>query len=352
MKFDIITIGTATQDVFMPSSTFKIIDDSKCLKNIGFITGKAHCLPLGSKIQIKEPVFATGGGATNAAVTFSRQGFKTAALFKMGNDITGEEVVKKLKKEKVFPLAIRDKKLKTDYSVIFLSPDGERTILNYRGASVNLKTEEIPLQSLKNSWAYVSPGKISFSIIEKLFSYFAKNKIFIAFNPSKYYLDMGMKKLKPLLNKTKIVLLNREEASHLTKIPYGKEKKIFKRLDEAVKGIAVMTEGPKGVVISDGKTIYRAGIFPSGGRSASGGKNKKVVDRTGAGDAFGSGFTAGLMKEGYFNEKSIKYAIRLGLANATSVIEYVGAKRGILSKSEFEKSSRWKKIAIKTAKLN
>ena len=103
----------------------------------------------------------------------------------------------------------------------------------------------------------------------------------------------------------------------------------FWHLDKAVKGIAVVTEGQKGLVVSDGKKVFRAGIF----------KNKKVIDRTGAGDSFGSGFVAGLMRK-----NNIEYAIRLGLANAASVVEHFGAKEGIITKAEFEKSSRWKKI--------
>jgi len=345
MKFDIITIGSATRDVFLPSSAFKIVNDPKRLKKLGFITGKAQCLPLGGKVQIEEPVFATGGGATNAAVTFSRQGFKTASLFKIGSDISAEEVVKEMKKEKISLFLVRDKKLKTDYSAIFLSQNGERTILNYRGASANLKAEEIPFKSLDASWAYISPGKISFSVMGKIFSFLAQKNISIAFNPSKHYLEMGIKKLEPFLNKTKVVLLNREEASYLTNINYNREKEIFKRLDEVVLGIAVMTEGPKGLIVSDGKTLYHCGTF----------RNGKVVDRTGAGDAFGSGFVAGLIEKSNlqsknFSEKEIAYAIRLGLANATSVIEHIGGKEGIITKSEFKKP-RWKDIKIKTVNL-
>ena len=66
-----------------------------------------------------------------------------------------------------------------------------------------------------------------------------------------------------------------------------------------------------------------------------------MVDRTGAGDAFGSGFVAGLIQA-----SRIEYAIRLGSANATSVVEYVGAKKGIVTKNDFEKSSRWKNFKI------
>jgi sugar/nucleoside kinase (ribokinase family) len=297
---------------------------------------KCQCLPLGAKMEISEPVFATGGGATNAAVTFARQGFKTASLFKIGKDLAGEEVIREMKKEKVSALEIKDGKLKTDYSAILVADSGERTILNYRGASANLKESEIPFNSLSAKWVYVSPGNLPFETIKKIFSHFSKNGANIAFNPSRRYLDMGIKKLEPLLNMTKVVLLNREEASELTGITYEKEKELFERLDKAVKGIAVMTEGPKGLVISDGKTVYRGGIF----------KNKKIVDRTGAGDSFGSGFVAGLMRK-----NNIEYAIRLGLANATSVIEHFGAKKGIISKSEFQTSKRWKSIRIVSKRI-
>ena len=98
-----------------------------------------------------------------------------------------------------------------------------------------------------------------------------------------------------------------------------------------MKGIVVMTKGPQGVAVSDGKMIWQAGSF----------KEKKMVDRTGAGDAFGSGFVAGLIQA-----SRIEYAIRLGSANATSVVEYVGAKKGIVTKNDFEKSSRWKNFKI------
>jgi sugar/nucleoside kinase (ribokinase family) len=315
MKFDVITIGTATMDVFLESPAKT--------------EGKCQCLELGAKMEISEPVFSTGGGATNAAVTFARQGFKAASLFKIGRDLAGEEVLREMKKEKVSALAVKDGKLKTDYSAILVANGGERTILNYRGASADLKESEIPFGSLNAKWAYVSPGNLPLETIKKIFSHFSKIGASIAFNPSRKYLDIGIKKLEPLFNMSEVVLLNREEASELTGIPYGKEKELFARLDKAVKGIAVMTEGQKGLVVSDGKTVYRAGIF----------KNKKVVDRTGAGDSFGSGFVAGLMRK-----NNIEYAIRLGLANAASVVEHFGAKEGIIMKSEFDNSPRWKKI--------
>jgi sugar/nucleoside kinase (ribokinase family) len=96
-----------------------------------------------------------------------------------------------------------------------------------------------------------------------------------------------------------------------------------------------MTKGPEGVIASDGKNIYKAGIF----------KEKRHIDRTGAGDAFGSGFIAGIIRTGRVEE-----AIRLGTANSTSIVEKFGAKNGILTTKEFNKG-RWKKFKIIKSKL-
>lgn len=343
--FDIITIGTATRDVFLTSPVFKVLRDKKHLPKIGFPTGVAQCFALGGKIEVDEPIFTMGGGAANSATTFSRQGFKTAALIKIGKDHRSKNILKELRKEKIVPLAVWEKNKTTAFSTIILTKSGERTILVYRGASEDLKTKEIPFARLQARWAFISPGKIPYPVIEKLFNHFSKNKTLIAFNPSRYYLEMGIKKLKLLLNKTKVAIFNREEASNLTGIDYKKEKGIFKKLDKVIDGIAIMTEGNKGVLISDGKNIYSAGIFKG-----------KLVDRNGAGDAFGSGFVAGLMHKNLKSETHnlkpiIEYAIRLGSANATSVIGKIGAQEGILTKKEFEKSPRWKSLKIKITKI-
>lgn len=345
--FDIITIGTATRDIFLFSPLFRIVKDPKHLKKIGFPTGEAQCFALGGKIEIGKPILITGGGACNTAVTFSRQGLKSAALVKLGMDEAAGDILGKFNKEKITPFAIREKNAATAYSIVLLAPSGERTILVYRGASENLKIKEIPLSKLKTRWVYISSGKIYLETLKKIFDYFAKQKTLIAFHPSKHSIEAGPGKLKPLLAKSKAVILNREEAAYLIGEDYHNEKEIFKKLDKVVPGITVMTDGPNGVSVSDGFNVYKAGIF----------KEKKIIDRTGAGDAFGSGFVAGLIQKkekcvkGLCQINNVEYAIRLGSANATSVVEHIGAKEGILTKSGFEKNKRWQKLPIKIKKL-
>jgi ribokinase len=362
-----------------------MVRDPKHLKRLGFRTGEAQCFALGAKIEVQKPILTVGGGAANAAVTFSRQGFKAASLFKVGRDDNGRAILAGLESERLIPLPLFDSQIGTAYSVILLMSSGERTILNYRGAADDIKQKELPFRKLMAKWAYISPGRIPLKIMTTILRQLKRNKTFIAMNPSKYYLRLGIRRLKPILDALQVIIVNREEASYLTGFGYEEEQKIFKKFDELVKGIAVLTDGPKGVLVSDGRKIYSAGVY----------KDKKIVDRTGAGDAFGSGFLAGLMRKisnfpacadlsavptaqagasagrqfprlrrglpdgqvGFggqaisnFKEDDIKYAIRLGSANATSVVEQIGAQAGILRKPDFH-SRRWEKLPIRIMSL-
>lgn len=347
--FDCLTIGTATKDIFIKSDAFKVLRDPAHLEKLGFKTGEAECFALGGKIEVAEPVATCGGGAANAAITFARQGLKTGALVKLGEDEAGESVIKTLKKDKVVALPLLSADKGTAFSVILLSGEGERTILNYRGASEEVGKQEVPFKKLKARWAYIVPGRIPFSTISLIVAHLKSQGTRVAMNPSKHYIEMGAKQLKPILSRLDVVIMNREEASYLTGVKYEDEKKIFRKLDELVDGIAVMTDGPNGALVSDGENVFSAGIY----------KNQKVVDRTGAGDAFGSGFIAGLMrskpvsKNGVvtFSPEAIETAIRLASANATSVVEVVGAQPGILKKNDFEGQRRWKILKIKRSTI-
>ncbi len=362
-----LTVGTATRDVFIQSQLFKVVHDPTHLEKLGFPTGEAQCFALGGKIEVGRPAFTIGGGAANAAVTFSRQGFKAEALIKIGRDPSGRDVISHLKDEKVGVRAVLDSKAGTAYSAILLSPGGERTILNYRGASEDLRLNDFSTNTFKVQVGYIVPGRIPFEVIKKIVQKLRVNGAFVAMNPSKYYLEMGAKKLKPIFDNLDLILVNREEGAYLTGAKYEDERGIFKKFDKLVRGLAVMTDGPKGVMVSDGQKIYQAGIY----------KEKKIVDRTGAGDAFGSGFAAGLLRQVSsilekkskisngagkyqvssnrnqfkFNTEAIEYAIRLGSANATSVVEAIGAEPGILTQKQFKNETRWGDLKIKVEEI-
>lgn len=339
---DVLTIGSVTTDTFIQADFLKTITDPKHLSHIGFRSGKAQCFSLGSKIEISNPIVTIGGGAYNSAVTFSRSGFKTASLFNIGDDNFGKNIISSAKKEKIFPLAIVDNKKNTGSSIILLDKNGERTILVYRGCSGQIERNEIPLSKLKAKWTYISPGSISLNVLKTIISKLHKNGSCIAINPSKDLIKSGISKIKPILNLCKVVILNREEASYLTGIPYQNSKEIFKKMDQYVKGLVLVTDGSKGATVSDGYVMWSVGTF----------KEKKVIDRTGAGDAFGSAFVAGLLDfececlSGRCNIDAVAYSLKRASANATSVIEKIGANSGILTKKEFISNHRWNKLKI------
>jgi ribokinase len=335
--FDVLTIGTATRDTFLRSDAFKIIKDPKHLEKLGFVSGEAECLPLGGKVEVERPIETIGGGAANAAVTFARWGFTTGAVIQIGNDSNGKAILATLQKEKVKVLASIETKEGTGCSTLLLAKNGERTILHYRGASKDLALHGRSLTSLRSRAVYIAPGNIQFSVMRKIVTHFKKQGALIAMNPSKYYLE-HRSEMRPMLQLIDVVLMNREEGAYLTGAKFEDEKTIFRRFDALVPGLALMTDGPHGVMVSDGTRFYSAGVF----------KEKKLVDRTGSGDAFGSGFVAGLLshRQGQrFSKEAIEYALRVGSANATSVVEYVGAEVGILRKAALS-SSRFKKFAI------
>ena len=141
--YDVITIGTVTRDVFLKSGDFEVV------KNSNYRTGRAGCFVLGTKLEIPKVAIASGGGGTNAAVSFSRQGFKTGCIGRIGNDEIGKEIIEELKQEGVDSLFQIDKEYDTAYSTILVAADGERTILEYRGANDYINEKEIKWNKLK-----------------------------------------------------------------------------------------------------------------------------------------------------------------------------------------------------------
>lgn len=325
--FDIISIGSATRDVFISVVDFKAIDMAQ------FSTGKGLCFPLGSKIEIKKIVFSSGGGGTNAAVTFVRQGLSTACVGVVGNDLNGQEVLSELTKEGIevryFQKHNDDN---TAYSVILVDFSGERTILSYKGEGQHFDVEKIAFDQLQTKWLFLDSLGGHYDLLEKSVNWAVANGIKLATNPGGKELEHGLEKLKPLLKNFSIVIMNQEEAAKLSGIDYKKEEDIFNFMDEIIGGIFVMTKGSEGVIVSDRKNIYKAGVPDS-----------PVIERTGAGDAFASGFVSE-----YMRSEDITKAIQFGTANASSVVAQYGGKAGILKKDDW---GQWPLVKVGQTQL-
>ncbi len=308
--FDIITFGSATKDIFLRMSQGVVKDCDE------FVAQKGICFPLGSKAKVEDIYFTSGGGGTNTAVTFAKQGFSVAYCGKIGDDNPGEYILKELDHYRVSKELVSTIKEKpTNHSVIIDVPENDRTIFVYRGASNLHSLNDADENNLKAKWFYIAPS--TFSLLSDAIEYARDNEIKVMVNPSKDCLKN--EKIKELLKNVDILIMNMEEASILTGISYNNRKDILEKISLFCKGIIIVTQGVEGVFAYDHKYFYKTKPLIT-----------TAVDRTGAGDSFGSGFLSGFIKNG-----DIEEGLNLGIANSTSCLQKKGAKHGLLSKDDY-----------------
>jgi ribokinase len=311
--YDIITLGSATMDVFIETekntATMVQVDG----KDQPFITYHS-----GEKILIKHLQFEVGGGGTNTAVCFSKLGLRTAYLGNVGTDTNGQQVISKLKEEKVDFIGTQTSDL-TNYSIVLESTLlHDRTILVYKGASENLSQYKVP--SLPCSWLYVSSlAGESFTAANVAIDRAKKDGAKVAFNPSNYQIEHNKDDVLSMLKKSDVVIMNKDEATIL--VGDAQEAGLAKKVRELGPGIVAVTLGSQGVIVTDGTSTFRAYPTP----------NIAVKDTTGAGDCFASSFVAALAYG-----KNIDEAMRWGLLNVERHIQHVGAKAGLMTKSELQ----------------
>ncbi len=311
-KYDVISYGSGVVDAFLDTGAKE--------KN------KVLSFPAGIKIQIKKIVFSVGGGGTNSATSFSRLGFKTGFLGKIGQGYNGNIILRELKKDRVDFVGVRGKE-HTGYSIILEGDRKHRVVLTYKGASDALKFSEINLKKLNTKWFYfTSMGGDSFETQKKLAVFAKKHNINVAYNPSSYHTKYGPGYLSAILKNTDVLSLNKEEAEMLVK-----KGNLFKGLRKLGPKIISITNGEKEGWIYDGNFLYS--YLPH---------KVHVKEPTGAGDAFGSTFVAGLAKT-----NNIGKALKFAISNAESVVQSRGAHAGLLKWSELEKIVKRNKFKIK-----
>lgn len=299
----VLCVGKATQDIFLRDDEF----DPKVEGKVAY----TH-LPLGAKMDIDELHFSTGGNATNVAVTLARQGLHAQYLWALGTDPASEACLRTLDDEGVeTSAAVQHAGLQAGYSTVLIAKTGERTILNYKGTMPGTRDVERLLAHVeKPDWVYpTSVGSVE--TLEAIVSWAEKEGVNVMLNPAGSELGSSAK-LKGLLESVEVLCLNKEEMQTLV------EGETLEEL--VVHGlhycpVVIVSDGPNGVCASDGKTIVAAGMY----------EDVPVIDRTGAGDAFASGFLSQ-----WLLGKSLKEAIVFASANSTSVVSQIGAKSGIL----------------------
>jgi ribokinase len=311
MNFDLLSIGDASYDVFLTpieSETLCRLDERK-----SFI-----CLGYGDKIPVREIEFTVGGNAANNAVGVRRLGVKVANVLTLGGDAIGGGIIQKLKDEGVdTTFVIIQPTSKSNYSTI-ISYMGERTILSYKSP----RSYEFPVKLPKAPWVYLtSMGDTFQPFFNHLYEWLILNpEVYLAFNPGSRQLRAGFDAIAKMISRTKILFVNRQEAEGLVNFSgsEGKERELLNALIKLGVACPVVTDGENGSFVFDGQKYLKCNILPV-----------DAYERTGAGDAFGSGFLAAIIKGKGFEE-----ALLWGTVNSASVIGYTGSQKGLLKENE------------------
>ncbi len=320
--FNTIAIGDSTLDVFLDIDAASVvcnIDKKAC----------QLCFNYADKVPVKGVRHVYGvGNAANHAIGAARMGLKSAIYTIVGNDDSGKATKRNFKKEKVdSKFIVTDKKHGTNFSAV-LNYQAERTILVFHQP----RTYKLPKLG-KSKWVYFSSVAAEHgSLYPQLVNHIKKTKAKLAFNPGSHQLKEGVKVLGPIFKQTEVLFVNRHEAQRLV----GKTsdiKALLKKVAKLGPKLVMITEGPKGAYAYDGKDTYFQGLTPA-----------KVVERTGAGDAFASGLI-GALQYG----RPLPEAMLWGTINSGGVLELIGAQAGLQTKSEIQK--KFKKYSARKAKL-
>jgi ribokinase len=303
---DIISIGDAVLDTFLRI-------ENAFVAKVGDNKMNQLCLNFGDKIAIKTMHQKVAGNALNNAVGSARLGMKAGFYSVIGDDDVGEQIMNRMKREKITSKYLKiQKNSNTNYSVV-LDFAKDRTILQYS----HPREYRLPDDIEPARWIYYTAlGKKHRELEKQLIHCISRCQAKIAFNPGGSQLKEGVGKMKDILRHTEVIFVNREEAEIMvgdgTDIPG-----LLYRLHELGPHIAVITDGTNGAFASNSINIYHQPIFPA-----------KFVEATGAGDAFATGFVAAL-----FHGKSVPDAMRWGTANSAGVIGKIGPQDGLLTVS-------------------
>ncbi len=328
-NLDLLSVGDVNLDAFIePSESESLCDlnTKECLIAFSY----------GDKIPVKNLEFCMGGNAANNAVGTKRLGVNSGVVLTLGDDSTGLQIIEKFRSENVdLTYVVQQPATLSNFNTV-VTYSGERTIFTYHAP----RSYEFPVQLPKVPWIYLtSMGESYRPFYNHITEWLVKNPdVKLAFNPGSWQLRGGIKEIGNVMKLSHVVFVNKQEAEKLT--GFEVKNNVTKELLMAVSGlgpqVTVITDGGNGAYLFDGHKFLKCGIMPM-----------DAYERTGAGDAFGSGFLSAIIKG-----KTSEEALVWGTVNSASVIGYVGAQKGLLKAEDMDMwIERFKSSGVKVEEI-
>lgn len=324
--FDLISLGDSTIDNFVQIHDAQVkcnLDKTKCML----------CVEYGDKIPVDKLTHLVAGNAANAAVGASRLKLSSSIYTNVGSDLAGKQIIEKLKNEGVNTrYVLTHEGMESNLSTV-LTFQGERTIFVYH------QDWKYKLPDLDQArWVYftsIAPTFTDSNLLNELTVYLERTGCKLLYSPGTYQIKYGVKKNPKLLNLTEVFIVNCEEAKRILghnddeDIPI---KKLLKEICNLGPKMAIITDGANGSYGYESENFYNS----SEARISSSAYHikafpAKLMEMTGAGDAYATGLLAGL-----FYGKNLMEAMRWGAANGAAVVEEIGPQAGLLTYSKMQ----------------
>jgi sugar/nucleoside kinase (ribokinase family) len=311
---DFIAIGDTTVDEFIRLKDAHIncdINNQDCTISMKW----------GDKIPYDFSVLVPGvGNAANAAVAASRLGLSAGFVSNVGKDRYGEDILATFTSEGVDTkyVAVNDGIPTNHHYVLWYG--AERTIL--------IRHEKYPYRIpdgfVPPKWIYLSStGEDAEAFHTELAVWLREHpETKLAFQPGTFQIQMGKEKLKTLYAATEIFACNKEEAQLILELGETEMKTLLEKIHELGPKTVLITDGPNGAYAYDGTEMLKVPMYPD---------PKPAYDRTGAGDAMTATFVAALVLG-----RSLRDALLWGPVNSMSVVQEIGAQKGLLTREKIE----------------
>lgn len=310
MNFDLLTIGDYSLDVILTLPQ----------------TGKDHvdhqpdsvCFLKEEKILTKDLQISLGGNSLNTAVGMSRLGFNVTLVTFVGDDFTAGMLKKTAETEKIdLTFSFHQTGMLGNYSTTIFA-DFEKTIFVHNHPN----TYSLPEHLSPTKMVYLSSvGPDYAGIFSETVSHCNSNKIPLVFNPASHQFNDAYDKYKIAVENSSYLFVNKKEAQKILRADIFEIKDLLRELKKLGSKTVIITDNTNGAYSYDGQTAYYCPAY-----------DLPVVQKTGAGDAFSSGFLSAIL-----SGKGITEAMFSGSINAASVIADTGPLSGLLTKERMEK---------------
>ncbi len=318
----VICIGSATRDIFLRT------DQGQVIKNNNLTAKRLLSFELGAKVYINRHYETVGGSAVNVAAGLSRLGIRSFVFARVARGEVGKWITKRISRLKAKKNYLQQTGGKDSATSLIITDEKTKEHVIFRGGdSVKGFSLEKALDKFRErvDWVFLASQKDNWEAkMEQIISFVGAKKARLAINPSSWQIEKGAYDFVSLLDKVDILFLNRDEAIGLIKNVEGKVKDepkfLLKKLASYGSDIVVITDAEKGAYVARGDKIYSIKA-----------QSSNVLETTGAGDAFASGFLAN-----YIRSNDEKEALCWGILNSAKVINEIGGVSGLLKEKELK----------------